>query len=139
MDSLLEWMPKTAADWFTVVAVAFFVFLVVRLIAVGIASLRRNGQRVADPASVATATIIEEVRPTAVGVICLLLLIGATIGSSYSYYSATTVMQQIEAGIEFLGSTIFFGLGIIVGRKRVYRVYRAASRPAGAEAEKPAN
>ncbi len=76
------------------------------------------------------ATIEEEVRLTAWGVISLILLILSVIGSLMVSAGATTVFQQIEAGVSLISGLLLFGLGVALGRRRTYRVVRSGQPPA---------
>lgn len=72
------------------------------------------------------ATIEEEVRLTGWGAISLILLILTVIGSLIISAGATTVFQQIEAGVSLISGLLLFGLGVALGRRRTYRVVRAS-------------
>ena len=74
------------------------------------------------------AIITEDIRATGGGALSFLLLLVAIFVSVVSYNTATTVFQQIEAGVGFIGSAIIFGLGIALGRRRTYTVYRSPNR-----------
>jgi hypothetical protein len=52
---------------------------------------------------------------------CTLLLILTVIATVFAYSQATTVFQQIEAGVSLIGGCILFGLGTALGRSRTYR------------------
>ncbi|WP_338688432.1 hypothetical protein V5279_23850 [Bradyrhizobium sp. 26S5] len=43
-------------------------------------------------------------------------------------FGATSIFQQIQAGVAFIGTAIVCGLGVAMGRRRTYRVYRTASK-----------
>ncbi|MGY4399878.1 hypothetical protein [Bradyrhizobium sp. USDA 3315] len=43
-------------------------------------------------------------------------------------FGATSIFQQIQAGVAFIGTAIVCGLGVAMGRRRTYRVYRAESK-----------
>jgi hypothetical protein len=64
------------------------------------------------------AVIAERVETTGGGRLCILLLILIVIGTVFAYLQATTVFQQIEAGVSFIGGCILFGLGVALGRSR---------------------
>jgi hypothetical protein len=70
------------------------------------------------------AIIREEIEITGWGWLSRVLLVLAVIVSAVTMADARNILQQIYAGVGFLGSAIVFGLGIALGRKRTYRVYR---------------
>ncbi|MBR1280351.1 hypothetical protein [Bradyrhizobium sp. AUGA SZCCT0283] len=74
------------------------------------------------------AVIAERVETTGGGRLCILLLVLTVIGTVIAYSQATTVFQQIQAGVSFIGGCILFGLGAALGRSRTYRVYRSEQR-----------
>ena len=89
---------------------------------------RRRNERMATLREREMAVIVERVETTGGGRLCTLLLIFAVIGTVFAYSQATTVFQQIEAGVSFIGGCILFGLGTALGRSRTYRVYRSEHR-----------
>ncbi|WP_445488111.1 hypothetical protein [Rhodopseudomonas sp. RCAM05734] len=74
------------------------------------------------------ANIVEETNPTAWGGFCIAMIIVTAIGSLFTFSAATTVFQQIEAGVVWIGGTIMFGIGAGLGQKRSYTVYRSIHR-----------
>lgn len=79
----------------------------------------------ADPAT-EIATIEEDVRLTGWGVFSLMLLILSVAFTAFAGMAAKTVFQQIEAGVSMIASLLLFGLGVALGRRRTYRIYRSA-------------
>jgi NO-binding membrane sensor protein with MHYT domain len=74
------------------------------------------------------AVIIEHATMTGGGAICVFLLVITLAASVFSLIAATTIFQQIEAGLFLLVGCVLFGLGIALGHKRTYRVYRSEHR-----------
>lgn len=74
------------------------------------------------------AEMVEEVRLTWVGALCPVLLVIVAFVAAAGYARAVTILQQIEAGIAFLGAAVILGLGVAVGRRRTYRIYRSDQR-----------
>ena len=93
-----------------------------------IISSRKREEREAALAVRELAIIVEHVTMTGGGAICVILLLLTLAGSFFSLIAATTVFQQIEAGVFLLAGCVLFGLGIALGHKRTYRVYRSEHR-----------
>jgi hypothetical protein len=74
------------------------------------------------------ANIVEEVTPTTWGSFCIGMIVLTAIGSFFAFSAATTVFQQIEAGVVWIGGTIMFGIGAMMNQKRTYTVYRSLHR-----------
>jgi hypothetical protein len=74
------------------------------------------------------AVMVEHVESTAVGNICGVLLVITLFFSMFGYSVATTIFQQIEAGVSLMAGVLLFGLGVVLGRKRTYRIYRSEHR-----------
>jgi len=74
------------------------------------------------------ANIVEEVTPTTWGSFCIGMVVLTAIGAFFAFSAATTVFQQIEAGVVWIGGTIMFGIGAMMNQKRTYTVYRSVHR-----------
>lgn len=74
------------------------------------------------------ATISEDVKLTAVGLLSVVLLVVTIFTTAAAYSRATTVLQQIEAGVAFLGACVILGLGAALGRRRTYTIHRSEQR-----------
>ena len=74
------------------------------------------------------ANIVEEVTPTTCGSFCIGMIVLTAIGAFFAFSAATTVFQQIEAGVAWIGGTIMFGIGAMMNQKRTYTVYRSVHR-----------
>jgi hypothetical protein len=74
------------------------------------------------------AVMVEKIESTAGGTICGVLLFITLFFSLLGYSAATTVFQQIEAGVSLMAGILLFGLGVVLGRKRTYRIYRSEHR-----------
>jgi hypothetical protein len=74
------------------------------------------------------ANIVEEVTPTTWGSFCIGMIVLTAIGAFFAFSAATTVFQQIEAGVVWIGGTIMFGIGAALNQKRTYTVYRSVHR-----------
>ena len=74
------------------------------------------------------ANIVEEVTPTTWGSFCIGMIVLTAIGAFFAFSAATTVFQQIEAGVVWIGGTIMFGIGAMMNQKRTYTVYRSVHR-----------
>jgi hypothetical protein len=75
------------------------------------------------------AVIVRDTQVTSGGVICFTLLILTVASTIFAYSRAITVFQQIEADVSLIsGSSILFGLGVALGRKRTFRIYPSEHR-----------
>jgi nucleoside permease NupC len=74
------------------------------------------------------AVITERIDTTAGGAISGLLLTLSVIAALFEYGAATTVFQQITAGVTLIGGMALFGLGVAMGRRRTYTIYRSQHR-----------
>jgi hypothetical protein len=74
------------------------------------------------------ANIVEEVTPTTWGSFCIGMVVLTAIGAFFAFSAATTVFQQIEAGVVWIGGTIMFGIGAVMNQRRTYTVYRSVHR-----------
>jgi hypothetical protein len=74
------------------------------------------------------ANIVEEVTPTTWGSFCIGMIVLTAIGAFFAFSAATTVFQQIEASVVWIGGTIMFGIGAVMNQKRTYTVYRSVHR-----------
>ena len=92
------------------------------------ARLRRLEQQALEAREL--AVIIEESQATIGGAVCIVALLVCVIGALFGYSRATTVFQQIEAGVSLMAGTMLFGLGASLGRSRTYRIYRSMQREA---------
>jgi hypothetical protein len=109
------------------VVVGVFIAIVGIWFALGVAAQKRS-ERMAALQDRELAVIVERVEVTVGGSLCTLLLIVTIIGTIFAYSKATTVFQQIEAGVSLIGGCILFGLGTALGRSRTYRIYRSERR-----------
>ena len=110
------------------IAVGVICAALVLLVWAGIVAAQRRKEREANLAAREMATMIEETQVTPGGAICFALLVITVIGSFFAYGKATTIFQQIEAGVSLIAGSILFGLGVAIGRKRTYRIYRSEQR-----------
>jgi hypothetical protein len=74
------------------------------------------------------ANIVEEVTPTTWGSFCIGMIVLTAIVAFFTFSAATTVFQQIEAGVVWIGGTIMSGIGAMMNQKRTYTVYRSVHR-----------
>lgn len=115
------------------VGVAGIAIVVLCMVITFALSRRANRQRRTRDEELAArelATIVEEIQITAGGVICFILLIGTIVLAISAYSTAATVFQQIEAGVSLIAGCILWGLGVALGRRRTYRIYRSERREA---------
>jgi hypothetical protein len=82
------------------------------------------------------AVIVEEIEITNWGNFSRIGLIIAIAIETFGLLGANTVLQQTQVGVAFIGSAVLFGLGMTLGRKRTYRVYK---RSAALESVHPAS
>lgn len=95
---------------------------------IGAINGRRRRKREEEMEARELATIVEEVRITPGGVICFILLVITVIATAFSYISAATVFQQIASGVSLIAGCILWGLGVALGQRRTYRIYRSEKR-----------
>jgi len=112
------------------------VLLAIGLIAMFVAVERRDRRlkaaapkAVSRSALVQSAYIVEDITTGAGGAICTVLLALTILLSLAIFVAAKTVFGEIEAGLLLIAGTLLFGMGIVLGRERSYRVYRMP-RPA---------
>jgi len=56
------------------------------------------------------------------------LVVLTALGSFVMFAASNTVFQQIEAGVLWIGGTIMFGIGAVLGQRRSYTIYRSIHR-----------
>jgi hypothetical protein len=88
--------------------------------------LMRRRQENAVLARQETAVIVEQVRSTVGGAISAFFLLLTWVASIVVYAASNTVFQQIEAGVALVAGTILCGLGVALGRRRTYRIYKSS-------------
>lgn len=74
------------------------------------------------------ANIVEETTSTTWGSFCSGMVVVTAIGCLVLFSVATTVFQQIEVAVIWIGATIMFGIGAALGQKRSYTIYRSIHR-----------
>ena len=73
------------------------------------------------------AVISERIAYSVGGILALLFLLLSNAAALYAWISGIGVVSETTLAIVWLGSTMLGGLGVIVGRRRTYRVYRMPS------------
>jgi len=73
------------------------------------------------------AVISEQIVYSVGGILALLFLLLSNAAALYAWISGISVVSETTLAIVWLGSTMLGGLGVIVGRRRTYRVYRMPS------------
>jgi hypothetical protein len=110
-----------------------FIFIIAALGLVAYAVLRREREMNTDEAAKFAAVaalgtefsvIKEEIEITSWGNFSRIALGIAIVVTTFALLGASNIVQQIQAGVSFIGSAILFGLGVALGRKRTYRIYR---------------
>jgi hypothetical protein len=71
------------------------------------------------------ATIVERSELTGWGALWTVVFVIAAIVSFAGGTAATTVFQQIAAGVSWIGTLILFGLAFTTCRRRTYTIYRS--------------
>lgn len=125
----MDWLKNLSDGAMSIIV--FCVMLVVLLpIAVMVAKrgYMRRAEMEDDLAAREMATIVEDVRTTGFGGVCIVLLLLTVAVTTFSYLSAATVFQQIASGVSLIGGGVLFGAGAVMGRTRTYRVYRSVHR-----------
>ena len=108
--------------------------IVVALIVFGVGTansmrvLRRQREAEAILAAREMAVIVEEYKVTAGGTVSLLMLILTVLVAVGIFVSAKSAIHEIEAGVVLTAGSVIWGLGIALGRKRTYRIYRSEHR-----------
>lgn len=104
------------------------VLLVAALLGVAIYAARRRRAKEDALAARELAVIVEEQTATGGGVFSMAMLV-LTIGFALTIFvSAKSAIHEIEAGVVLTAGAIVWGLGIALGRKRSYRVFRSEHR-----------
>lgn len=103
------------------------------------ARLKREAAAYVPPRQVA---IIEGTsKLTDAGQLCAVLLVFSILVSMVLYAQATTVFQQIQAGVAMITGILLFGLGVALLRKSTYTVFEiktvAEPPPVPSMPEKP--
>jgi len=73
------------------------------------------------------AFIVEESNLTPLGVVWLMVFVVWTLISFAGGAAATTVFQQIAAGVSWIGALLVFGFTFMTCRRRTYTVYRSGN------------
>jgi chromate transport protein ChrA len=127
MDKLTTGQP--AVDLAGGIAIAL---LVLSLVALAIWRLARDAARARrehdDLVARELAVIEEKISATPAGVLCVVMIFVVLIWTLQVEGRATTVFQQIEAGVALIAGLILFGLGAALGRRRRYVIYRSEHR-----------
>ncbi|MDN4982291.1 hypothetical protein QY049_03515 [Bradyrhizobium sp. WYCCWR 13022] len=103
-----------------VVVAALAIFLLVKI-------FREREKAIARRDAIAAMTeigaVAEEFRITGWGWFSRAALVFSILLSIYAMDDARNVLQQILASVGLISSAIIFGVGMILGRRRTYRVY----------------
>jgi hypothetical protein len=108
--------------------------LVVALIVFGVGTansmraLRRQREAEAALAARELAVIVEENKVTAGGTFSMLMLVLTILFAVGIFVSAKSAIHEIEAGVVLTAGSVVWGLGIALGRRRTYRVFRSEHR-----------
>jgi hypothetical protein len=107
---------------------ALIVIVVLALVAgtiiFAIKTMRRQAAKPAPRELPGIATIVETTTLTVGGSVALILLVLHNIGVAGFSAKALSAVQEAALGTFWIGGNILWGIGIIVGRKRRYTVYR---------------
>jgi hypothetical protein len=121
---------------FLVAAVGLLIYVVWRYL--HDRQIEKHGQRHETPARVQAAgpeveiaVIKEEIEITSWGNFSRIALAIAIVIETFGVLGASNYFQAIQAGVAFIGSAILFGLGVALGRKRTYRIYRTDAADKG--------
>lgn len=125
MDAPANWISANLWVLWTAGAVAVAVLSIVAWIATR--GQRREARRwrqyrPTEPAPV--ATMEERITFTAGGIISLLLLILHNIGVLIWLGTARSAVQEAALAAFWIGGNVLWGLGVALGRRRHYRIYR---------------
>lgn len=58
------------------------------------------------------------------GAIAVILMVVFNVGAFFTYYTATTILQQTVAALSGISASVFWGVFALLGRKQTYRVLR---------------
>jgi hypothetical protein len=111
------------------------------VIALFIAIERRQRRLKGAPAQIPAPKVFqsglieEDVKVSAGGIVCTVLLAFTIVVSVIVVAVSSTVFGQIEAGLFLIWGTLIFGLGIALGREKSYRVYQIKATPPAAPVE----
>lgn len=78
----------------------------------------------ASPQKPLIASIEEDVRFTFGGAVCVFMMVVVAIGAVLGVVAAKGAFQEAAMGAMAVAAFVAFGVGVIVGRRRTYRVYR---------------
>jgi hypothetical protein len=112
----------------TLYAIAGVILLAVIIAIIVQVKSRKNMQMAwTQPTRTETANIEEIVAFSGGGVVCLILLILHQIGIMLAFATTSEGIQQAAVGTLWIGGNTLWGIGIIVGRTRTYRVTQQES------------
>lgn len=72
------------------------------------------------------ARIYEEVLTTGGGTFCMIMLVLHQIGALFSFLKTSSVIQETALAAIWIGGNVLWGLGVALGRRRIYVVTRQA-------------
>jgi hypothetical protein len=98
------------------------VALVVLVIVAGIWIARRNRPAVFEPDQI--ALISERVTFSLGGVCAVVLLLVWNVAAAYLWISQAIVISETLLAMFWVGGNVLWGIGILVGRRRAYVVYK---------------
>lgn len=75
------------------------------------------------------ALVRERTTFTAGGAFCVAMLVLNVVVAIVGMAAAANVLQQITAGVVFIGGNVLWGVGVICGRRSVYVAHRVPDRP----------
>lgn len=73
------------------------------------------------------AIISERVTYSAGGLFAVLLLALSNAAAIYIWLAAINIVSETALAVLWIGNNVLWGVGVIVGRKRTYHVYRMPS------------